>query len=180
MFRSCKHCLLWLLLVLPFPVLAETPLPNGAAFEVGFSPSRGALDVVLAAIGAAQHSVQVAAYGFSSKPVAMALLAAQQRGVNVQVVADRKDNRKAYSAVTFLANQGVPVRLNGHYAIHHHKFIVVDGQHLELGSFNYTAAAASKNAENALLLWRVPALAAVYQTEWQRLWDEAEPLAPAY
>ena len=81
---------------------------------------------------------------------------------------------------TFLANQGVPVRLNGHYAIHHHKFMVVDGQHLELGSFNYSAAAASKNAENALLLWRFPALAAGYQTEWQRLWDEAEPLAPAY
>ena len=98
MFQSCKHCVLWLLLALPCPVLAETPLPNGAAFEVGFSPHRGALDVVLAAIGAAQYSVQVAAYGFSSKPVAMALLTAQQRGVNVQVVADRKDNRKAYSA----------------------------------------------------------------------------------
>jgi phosphatidylserine/phosphatidylglycerophosphate/cardiolipin synthase-like enzyme len=78
------------------------------------------------------------------------LLDAHKRGVEVQVVADKKGNSSQYTAVTFLSNQDVPMRLNGRYAIHHHKFMVIDGKHVETGSFNYSAAAADKNAENAL------------------------------
>jgi len=107
-------------------------------------------------------------------------LEAHKRGVKVQVVADKKGNSSQYTAVTFLANQGVPVRLNGRYAIHHHKFMVIDGKHVETGSFNYSAAAVNKNAENVLVLRDVPELAAQYAAEWQRLWNEAEPLPAKY
>jgi phosphatidylserine/phosphatidylglycerophosphate/cardiolipin synthase-like enzyme len=34
----------------------------------------------------------------------------------------------------------------------HDKFIVIDGETVELGSFNYTAAAEKRNAENVLVL----------------------------
>lgn len=50
--------------------------------------------------------------------------------------------------------------------------MVLDGEGLQLGSFNYTGRA-EKNAENALLLQGVPALAGKYAAEWRRLWDEA-------
>ena len=52
-----------------------------------------------------------------------------------------------YPSATFLAKQGVPVRVDYRYAVMHDKFIVVDGETVELGSFNYTAAAERKNAE---------------------------------
>ncbi len=55
----------------------------------------------------------------------------------------------------------------------HDKFIGVDGATVEEGSFNYTAAAENRNAENVLVL-RDPAIAAKYVMEWQRLWDESE------
>jgi phosphatidylserine/phosphatidylglycerophosphate/cardiolipin synthase-like enzyme len=58
--------------------------------------------------------------------------------------------------------------------------MVIDGQHLETGSFNYSAAAANKNAENAVLLWNVKPLAERYTAEWQRLWEESADLKPAY
>ncbi|MDH0342040.1 phospholipase D family protein [Chromobacterium haemolyticum] len=161
-------------------VFAAQPLPAGASFDAGFSPRAGALDTVLKGISAAKQQILVAAYSFSSKPVATALLDAQRRGVKVFVVADRKDNSTKYSAAQFLANYGVPVRLNGNYAIFHHKFMVIDNDSLELGSFNYSAAAAERNAENVLLLWHVPGLADTYAREWKRLWDEAEPLPKAY
>jgi len=122
----------------------------------------------------------VAAYSFTSKPISEALLDAHRRGIKVSVVADQKDNKKKYSAVTFLANQDVPVRLNGNYAIHHHKFMIIDGRNVETGSFNYSAAAFEKNAENVLVLRGVPDLAKAYSQEWQRLWDEATPLPKAY
>jgi phosphatidylserine/phosphatidylglycerophosphate/cardiolipin synthase-like enzyme len=41
---------------------------------------------------------------------------------------------------------GVRVRVDYEYAIMHDKFIVVDGETVEEGSFNYTAPAESKNA----------------------------------
>jgi phosphatidylserine/phosphatidylglycerophosphate/cardiolipin synthase-like enzyme len=161
-------------------VFAAQQLPPGAAVDVGFSPNAGALEVVLKGIDSSRSSILVAAYSFTSKPVALALLAAQKRGVKVAVVADEKDNSKSYSATRFLANQGVPVRLNGNYATLHSKFMVIDGQNVQLGSFNYSAAAASKNEENAMLLWNVKQLASVYGAEWQKLWNEGTDLRPAY
>ncbi|WP_261173334.1 phospholipase D family nuclease [Chromobacterium amazonense] len=165
-------------LVAPFSFAA--PLPASADYEVGFSPKGGSLALVLQGIDGAKSSILVAAYSFTSKPIAESLLNTHKRGVKVQVVADEKSNGKGYSAAQFLANQGVPVRLNGNYAIFHHKFMVIDGQHLETGSFNYSAAAANKNAENVLMLRNVKPLADKYAAEWARLWDEATPLPKAY
>jgi phosphatidylserine/phosphatidylglycerophosphate/cardiolipin synthase-like enzyme len=154
-----------------------------AAVVVGFSPGIGgyrAEDVVVQAIREAKNSVHMAAYSFTSKPIAAALLAAKQRGIDVKIVVDHKENSGKYSAATFTANQGVPTRTDSHYAIMHNKFLVIDGKSVETGSFNYTAAAASKNAENALLLRNVPSLAAVYEKEWTRLWSESDDFAPRY
>lgn len=175
-----KHFLLLAGLLLTLTAHADTAIKAGASFDAGFSPNAGALELVLKAIAAAKREVRVAAYLFTSKPVAKALLAAHQHGVDVRVVADQEESSKQYSAAAFLANQGVPVRLNGHYTVHHHKFIVIDGSSLELGSFNFTSGAASKNAENVLVLWHVPELASVYAKEWQRLWDEAVDLKPSH
>ena len=58
--------------------------------------------------------------------------------------------------------------------------MVIDGRHVQTGSFNYSAAAVDKNAENVLVLWNEPELAAWYAAEWQRLWDEAEALPARY
>ena len=93
-------------------------------------------------------------------------------------VVDKSNATARYTAVTFLANQGVPVRVDYQYASMHHKFIVVDGVTLATGSFNFTASAEAKNAENVLAL-QDPAEAERYQREWGRLWGESEPV-PRY
>ncbi|WP_230946683.1 phospholipase D family protein [Burkholderia cepacia] len=159
---------------------AAQPLPQGAGYEVGFSPAGSALAVVLNGIGSARESIHVAAYALTSKPIASALVDAQKRGVKVGVVADKAQNDRQYSAAWYLANHDVPVRLNDRYQAHHDKFMVIDGRHVQTGSFNYTSAAASKNAENALILWNVPPLAAQYDADWQRLWQEGVALTPRY
>jgi len=154
---------------------------NGTpAFEVGFSPKGKSLNIILGGIARAEKSILVAAYSFTSKPISTALLDAHKRGVAVKVVADAKSNSGKYSAVTFLANQGVPVRVNSRYAIFHHKFMVFDNRHLETGSFNYSAAAVDRNAENVLLLKDVPEIAEIYAREWQRLWNESIEVKPNY
>ena len=55
----------------------------------------------------------------------------------MRVVVDKSNETARYSAATFLANQGVPVRIDYQYAIMHDKFMVIDGETLETGSFNF-------------------------------------------
>ena len=45
-----------------------------------------------------------------------------------------------------LEDSGIPVRLDQQYAIHYHKFLVIDRVTLQTGSFNYTTAAIKHNA----------------------------------
>ena len=91
-----------------------------------------------------------------------------------------KSNAAArYTAATFLSNQGVPVRIDYRYAIMHDKFILVDGETVETGSFNFTAAASEKNAENVLVL-HDPTAAQQYAREWERLWGESEGMKAQY
>lgn len=165
---------------LAFAITPNAPINPGASFAVGFSPNDGSLPLVLQGIKQAKKSIHVAAYSFTSRPIATALVDASKRGIDVKVVADEKSNSSKYSAVNYLANQHISVRLNGNYAIFHHKFMVIDGVTLETGSFNYSAAAANKNAENVLLLTNIPALATVYERQWLKLWNEAQPLMPRY
>ena len=116
------------------PAWAAEPLSAGAGFNLGLSPKGGAEAVILKGVRTAEKSMKVAAYSFTSKTIATALLDAHRRGVVVQVVADAKSNSGKYSAVSFLANQGVPVWVNGNYAIFHHEFMVFDSRNVQTGS----------------------------------------------
>ena len=162
--------------LLPLVLLFVLGLPLSALdFDLGFSPGGTALLDVTKAIGSAKQTIVVAAYEFTSVEVAQALADAVSRGIKVWVVLDARASRERYSQAAFLADHGVAVRTDGHYAIFHHKFFVVDRSTVETGSFNYTSSADKRNAENALVLRGVPELADAYLTEWTRLWDEADP-----
>jgi len=159
--------------------LASTSASTQATYSAAFTPGQ-ALPLVLDTIRGARTTLLVAAYSFTSRPVATALRDAQRRGVKVYVVVDAGEAAKAYSAARFLANERVPVRANARYALQHNKFIVVDGTAVQTGSFNYTSSAAQSNAENVLIVRNAPVLAAQYDAEWRRLWDEGTELPPAY
>jgi len=131
------------------------------------------LNLVVKAINSAQNSICMATYSFTSKPIANALIDAKNRGVKIKVVSDYKANSgKKYTAVKFLQRAGVDVRLNSNYAIMHNKFIVVDDNTVETGSFNYSDAAVNKNAENVIVIWNNKPLATKYSNECDRLYNE--------
>lgn len=161
--------------------LALAPFPGAQAatseqlrITAGFSPG-DAEALVLRAIDSARATIEVAAYSFTSRPVAAALLRAKARGVAVRIVADKSQRTARYTSIRFLARQGVPVRVDDRYSIMHNKFLVVDGRAVETGSFNYTRAAQLRNAENVIVVEGAPAVAAAYANEWRRLWAESTP-----
>lgn len=161
-------------------------MPAAGAVEVAFSPNEGAEALVVRVIDSAKQSIRVLAYSFTSVPITAALVRARKRGVDVAIVVDAKSNLsedrsgKARHALNAVVNAGGKVRTIDSYPIHHDKVICIDGQTVETGSFNYSAAAASKNSENVLVLWGNPKLAAVYLQHWQRNWAQAADYQPGY
>lgn len=170
------------------PVQAQTAAQaNGPRIDVAFSPEGGAEQLVLSAINAARSSIRLAAYSFTSAPVVQALIAAKRdRHVDVAVVIDYKSNfeedrsGKGKAALNLLVNAGIPTRLISVYPIHHDKFIIVDGLHVETGSFNYSAAAAHSNSENVVVLWNRPDVAAAYLAHWTSRWNQGKPYTSSY
>jgi len=157
--------------------ISAQEMPAGATFEVGFSPKRNALEVVISTILEAKHELLVAAYSFTSKEIAFALVEAKQRGVDVRLVVDHEQNddeQGGYKAVDYMLANSVPVVRSRNYSAMHHKFMVADGQHVQLGSFNYTASANVRNAETALSLRNCGPLAELYRNEWMRLSTEPQ------
>jgi phosphatidylserine/phosphatidylglycerophosphate/cardiolipin synthase-like enzyme len=67
------------------------PLSAWSQAQVAFSPDRGALELVIRTIDSAHSTIRVAAYTFTSKPIAGALMRARKRGVDVRVVVDRSN-----------------------------------------------------------------------------------------
>jgi phosphatidylserine/phosphatidylglycerophosphate/cardiolipin synthase-like enzyme len=153
-------------------------VPADSVIEIAFAPvpQRSAERLVIKVIDAAENSLFMAAYGMTSKPIADAMCRAAARGVAVSAVLDEKSNPHGFegnSKRDYMSACGVAVRGDARYPIMHDKFIVVDGAHVETGSFNYTFAAAERNAENAMVIWNNPQLAAKYSGEFDRLFAEA-------
>ncbi|MCL2124252.1 MAG: phospholipase D-like domain-containing protein, partial [Desulfovibrionaceae bacterium] len=151
---------------------------HSADYEDAFPPRGRPMQLVPDIINSAKHSIHVATYTLTSKPIAEALRNAHKRGVDVKVVAKQKEDKGKYAAVAYLANQGVPVRLNSNYAVRQNTFLIVDGRHIQAGSAGNSAAAVDKNAENALIVQDAADLAPLYETEWWRLWDEGVAVKP--
>jgi phosphatidylserine/phosphatidylglycerophosphate/cardiolipin synthase-like enzyme len=79
-----------------------------------------------------------------------------------------------YSSADFLANQGVPTMIDANHAIAHNKIMIIDGETVLTGSFNFTKAAQDNNAENLLIL-RNPTLAAQYTQNWDAHRQHSQP-----
>jgi phosphatidylserine/phosphatidylglycerophosphate/cardiolipin synthase-like enzyme len=158
-------------------------LPAQGTVEVAFSPNGGCTAATVRFINEAKASIRLAAYGLTSNPIGKALVEAKKRGVDVRVVVDKEHNGKRdnpNSVANFLAANGIPVRVDTAVKIQHNKFLIVDTQAVQNGSFNFTAAAQTSNAENIIIHRGFPELAHQFSARWDRLWDESNNYRPTY
>ncbi len=168
------------------PVIAPTLEPQGGGWwEVYFTdrftindPSQWQISVVgrlIEKINAAQNSIHIAAFEFNLDPVADALIAARQRGVDVRWVTDDEhgleaDAEPGRGQFGRLQNAGIEVRADDRSALMHNKFIIFDYQTVWTGSTNLTNNAVFKQENNVLVI-HSPAVAAMYEKEFQEMWD---------
>lgn len=150
---------------------------SGVEARVWFSPNGGGTQAIVDAVGSARSSVLVQAYGFTSKPIAKALKAAKERGVDIRILVDKSQRSERYSVCDFLAHADIPILVDEKPAIAHSKVIIIDGQTVVTGSFNFTAAAEASNVENLLILTS-NGLAATYTAAWQARATQSVPYQP--
>ncbi len=144
-------------------------------FSVCFTPPKGCTDQLTKTLMGAQSSVLVQAYSFTSEPIAQALVEAKKRGVLVRVLADKSQIWARDSLLNMLIKAGIEVKIDYISGIAHNKIMIIDGRLVITGSFNFTNAADTRNAENLLFI-EDPDLAKRYTENWQTRFATARDL----
>lgn len=158
-------------------------VPAAGTVEVAFSPNGGITDMMVKFIGEARSWVLVSAYALTSNPIGKALVEAKKRGVDVRVIVDKDYNGRresSNSVVSFLASNGIPVRINYSVSINHDKITIVDGLSVSNGSFNYSASAETSNAENVTIHRNFPQLADLFAKNWAQKWSQSQEFRGGY
>ncbi len=143
---------------------------NGTEMENYFSPDSGVAAAILEELEAAQSSLYFMAFTFTRTDMAEAMIERANAGVAVQgVFESRQISAGADAAWNALTAAGLDVRKDGNSRTMHHKVIIIDGQTVVMGSYNFSKNAEENNDENILIIHNAD-IAAAYMAEWQKVW----------
>ena len=172
--------IIFLFLISALTIFINTPVPhasdltlNNTITQVCFSPHGGCTEAIVNQIDNAKSEILIQAYSFTSAPIAKALVNAHKRGVHVEIILDKSNKSKKYSAGDFTAHMGVTTYIDSRHAIAHNKIIIIDKETVITGSFNFTKAAEEKNAENLLII-KNKKLAEIYIDNWDKHKEHSE------
>ena len=70
----------------------------------------------------------------------------------IHVILDKSDLADRYSEADFLAHSGLSVLIDAKHEIAHNKIMIIDGETVITGSFNFTRHAEEHNAKNLLVI----------------------------
>ncbi|MBN1175144.1 hypothetical protein JXA48_00725 [Candidatus Woesearchaeota archaeon] len=116
-----------------------------------FSPRNNCGDLIVDEINKANTSVKMLAFSFTDKSIADALIDAQKKGVNVNVMFEKTRISK-YSMFYYLNNSNVSVCLDNNPYTMHEKLILIDNTSLIVGSYNPSTSAEDNNDENLVII----------------------------
>jgi phosphatidylserine/phosphatidylglycerophosphate/cardiolipin synthase-like enzyme len=148
------------------PALPASSVASGAAIAVCFAPEEDCAAFAVRAIDNAEREILVGAYGLTTgSGIVEALVRAKQRGVDVQLIADKTTSCRRAGGIAALVDAGVPIWIDDQPRIAHAKTMVIDGAVTLMGSYNWTKGAA-QNSED-LNLVSSPTVAAAYAAHWR-------------
>ena len=159
---------------IPSPV-AATPTP-AAWYKIYFTaPGSEPIDKGLEEfIRSARYSVDMAIYQLALPAIVQALIDVSRKGVKVRVVTDIDDvldNPRENKAFLELKRNGIPVVGGNTSGIMHNKFVVVDGQAVWTGSWNFTQNDTTRYDNNSILIYS-PELAHNYLVTFNKMFEE--------
>ena len=139
--------------------------------ETYFSPNGGVASNIIKAINNTKSSIDLAIFDLTSNDIASVLEQAQKRGVKIRIIADSRQAKGAYSAITELAREQVDIKITHGEGrgIMHNKFAIFDSKSMVTGSYNWTNNAERFNYENAIFITD-PNVIGAYQKEFDSIW----------
>lgn len=120
--------------------------------QVRFSPNGGCTENIIQLIKNAKKKIYVQAYVFTQKLICDALIEAKNRNVDVQFIGDGAGMSIRGSMIDPLSKSGIQCFTDNKHQISHNKIILIDRNIVITGSFNFSANAESKNAENLVII----------------------------
>ncbi len=148
---------------IPYPSLTI----DGVQVENYMAPEDDVMAKLVKYVQGAKKSVHYMIYTYTHADLAAAMIARSKAGVDVQGVIE---SRTAYTgALVDLFCAGLPVKTDGNKYMLHHKVIIIDGETVITGSFNFTKSADTENDENVLVIHSA-AVAALYEQEFLKMW----------
>jgi phosphatidylserine/phosphatidylglycerophosphate/cardiolipin synthase-like enzyme len=158
---------------------SNTPNPefklNGILIQNYFGSEDQTLQHLVEMIQSAKKSIHFMAFSFTKTDPDLGKAMAERgaAGVEVSGIFEQRGADTSTSECSFLRQKGFDVRLDGNPQTFHDKVIIVDGETVEFGSFNFSSNAANGNDENYVIV-HDPWLAAQYEEEFQRRMAEAQ------
>ena len=156
-------------------------------------------DKLIAVMDGAQESIDIAVAHFNSQRIASALIALHaQRNQNddpaddiaIRVVLDMGEYGDRRSKSRQLEAAGITVRYKTYSLwfhhpesqLMHHKFLIVDGQELVTGSYNWSDTAEHSNYENVIHWFgrNVRQQVEDFSGEFEKMWDLGRDRYPAF
>ena len=157
---------------------------DGILFEILFSPNnpdvKKPIEYLIDKVNNAQSSIHFMIFSFSHDDLNNQILNRFINGLDVMGIFDESQLDNSYEE--FLANGGIPCRIDGNYFIDetgfhggklHHKTMIIDsiGNNAVVvtGSFNWSDNANENNDENILFIHSKD-IALIYENEFQKRW----------
>jgi hypothetical protein len=88
--------------------------------------------------------------------------------VDIRAIMDKTASGQSYTGATYLANHDIATYVDGDHPIAHNKVMIIDGETVITGSFNFTRQAENSNAENLPIIQGKPKLAEAYEENFRK------------
>ena len=136
-------------------------------------------------IDGAQETIHIASFEFNLTPVAEALIAAHERGVEVQWVTDDEhgidaDEEEGRGQFAMMEDAGIEIVDDGRSALMHNKFWIFDGYLVWTGSTNITKNGNFRNNNNVIVV-ESRRVSEMYEREFAEMFVDGEfgPRSPS-
>ena len=94
-------------------------------------------------------------------------------GVEIQGIFEKDQLDSSGNDYPAFLKSGYDVHLDTNTGLMHHKVIIIDGEVVVTGSYNFTQSADEKNDENLLII-HDPQVAALFEQEFKVIYDQAQ------
>ncbi len=138
---------------------------------VSFSRTQDTSTLLRQWIGKANDTIKLMVYFITQDQLADSLIAAKNRGIDIDIVVDEYGLGGSESDYQRLLDAGIDIRSDNYAGTMHHKVMIVDDSVVATGSYNWSSTAEDSNYENLIIL-RSTDIAGQYISEFNRIWSQ--------